>query len=208
MSTLIPPAALAGTAAVAAATALLSACGGGGSAASTPSSNASGGSTSGSGTAGSGTAGAGGTPPISPSAITPEQAARFLHQAAFAATDAHIARVQTLGYAGWIDEQFAAPRTQSHWDWMVARGYNTTANVDNFNGTDNTLWRKFIGSPDVLRQRMTLALSEILVISMAGLPVSWRGFLVAAYVDILEANAFGNYRQLLQEVTLSPAMGV
>ncbi|MFM2186062.1 MAG: hypothetical protein RIR43_634, partial [Pseudomonadota bacterium] len=50
---------------------------------------------------------------------------------------------------------------------MIERGYNTTANVDTFNGTDNTLWRKFIGSPDALRQRMTLALSEIFVISMA-----------------------------------------
>lgn len=129
-------------------------------------------------------------------------------QAAFAATDAQIARVQTLGYSAWIDEQFAMPRTLSHWDWMDAKGYQVVANVDNFTGFENSLWRKLISSPDALRQRMTLALSEIFVVSVLGLPVSWRGFLAAGYVDMLEANAFGTYRQLLQDVTLSPAMGV
>ncbi|NBT10674.1 MAG: DUF1800 domain-containing protein [Betaproteobacteria bacterium] len=140
--------------------------------------------------------------------ITRERAARFLIQAAFAATDAQIARVQTLGYSAWLDEQFAMPRSLSNWDWMDSKGYHVVANVDNFNGLENTLWRKLISSPDALRQRMTLALSEIFVVSLLGLPVSWRGFLAAGYVDLLEAQAFGNYRQLLQDVTLSPAMGV
>lgn len=166
----------------------LAACGGGGSGASVPSSASPGSSTS--------------------TAITPERAARFLVQAAFAATDAQIARVQAVGYAAWLDEQFAQPRTQSNWDWMDSKGYQVVANVDNFSGFENSLWRKLISSPDALRQRMTLALSEIFVVSLLGLPVAWRGFLAAAYVDTLEANAFGTYRQLLQEVTLSPAMGV
>jgi uncharacterized protein (DUF1800 family) len=182
MTLLHPTAALAGTTATAAATAILSACGGGRSAVNVPA--------------------------TSPATITADQAARFLHQAAFAATDAQIARVQALGYAGWLDEQFAAPRTLGHWDWMVERGYQDAANIDNFNGVDNTLWRKFISSPDVLRQRMVLALSEIFVISMAGIPVSWRGFITAAYVDLLEERAFGTYRQLLDGVTLSAGMGV
>lgn len=196
-----PPAALAVTATAAAATAVLSACGGGGGGSSTtaPTANAGGNPTSG---------GSGGVGAADPPAISAEQAARFLNQAAFAATDPQIARVRAVGYEAWIDEQLATPRTQSHWDWMTARGYAAASNVDNFNGVDNTLWRKLISSPDALRQRITLALSEIFVISMVGLPVGWRGFLVAAYVDILEANAFGNYRQLLQDVTLSPAMGL
>lgn len=156
-----------------------------------------------------GASGPGSARPVDPPVgISADQAARFLHQAAFAATDAQIARVQALGYSGWIDEQFTAARTQGHWDWMSARGYNTSANVDNFAGADNTLWRKLIGSPDALRQRVTLALSEIFVVSMQGLPVGWRGFLVASYVDMLESQAFGTYRELLQQVTLSPAMGV
>ena len=179
-----------GSAALAAiAAASLAACGGGGSSApitSTPSA----------------------VGPPTGEAITAERAARFLIQAAFAATDGQIARVQALGYSAWIDEQFAMPRSLSNWDWMDSKGYQVVANVDNFTGFENSLWRKLISSPDGLRQRMTLALSEIFVVSIVGLPVSWRGFLAAGYVDLLESHAFGNYRQLLQDVTLSPAMGV
>jgi uncharacterized protein (DUF1800 family) len=150
--------------------------------------------------------------PIAPAppavaAISAAEAARFQGQAGFGATDAQIGRVQTLGYSGWLDEQFAAPRSQGHYDWMVERGYAVTTNINNFNGTDNTLWRKLISSPDVLRQRITLALSEIFVVSMTGLPINWRGFVAAAYMDVLETNAFGTYRTLLGEVTLSPGMG-
>ena len=147
-------------------------------------------------------------PPAVAAAITPTEASRFLGQAAFGGSDPAIARVIALGYSGWLDEQFAAERTQGHYDWMVGKGY--AANVDNINsfaGVDNTLWRKLIASPDLLRQRITLALSEIFVVSMSGLPVNWRGFVAAAYVDVLEANAFGSYRTLLGAVTLSPGMG-
>jgi uncharacterized protein (DUF1800 family) len=55
---------------------------------------------------------------------------------------------------------------------------------------------------------VTLALSEIFVISIPGLPVAWRPFVAAHYMDLLEAHAFGRYRDLLGAVTLSPAMGV
>lgn len=147
------------------------------------------------------------TPPA-PLAITDLEAARFLHQAALAATDSDLARIKTLGYSAWLDEQFAAPHSQSHWDWMIERGYqNDPNNANNFQGVDNTLWRKLISSPDTLRQRVVLALSEIFVISMAGLPVPWRGFCVAAYVDLLEENAFSTYRGLLGAITLSTGMG-
>ena len=166
------------------------------------------------GACGSGGGGGGGessSPPVAvvpPEAIDSMQAARFLSQAAFAATDADIARVKALGYSAWIDEQIGVAGSQSHFDWMVAKGYNATTFINSFAGVDNTLWRKFIASPDALRQRVTLALSEIFVISMSGLPVQWRGFAVAAYVDMLAANAFVNYRSLLENVTLSCGMGV
>ena len=147
-------------------------------------------------------------PPPAPAAISRAEAARFLGQAAFAATDASLQRVIDRGFAGWLDEQMAAPRSTGHVEWMLAQGYADVANINNFNGTDNTLWRKLIGAPDALRQRLAWALSEIFVVSMAGLPVAWRGFLAAAYMDVLDANAFGTYRDLLGAVTLSPGMGV
>ena len=148
--------------------------------------------------------------PVVPAAtpLTSAEASRFLGQAAFSAGDADVARVQAIGASAWLDEQMAAPRTDSHFDWMSSNGYAVTANVNSFAGTDNTLWRKLISSPDVLRQRVTLALSEIFVASMGGLPIAWRGMLAASYMDVLEANAFGTYRALLEAVTLSPGMGL
>ncbi len=147
-------------------------------------------------------------PPPPPAAPTAAQASRFLAQASFAASDAEIARVQAIGTSAWLDDQFTQPRTQSHYDWMLARGYAVDTNINNFSGTENTLWRKLISSPDLLRQRLTLALSEIFVVSMAGLPVAWRGFVAANFMDTLEANAFGTYRTLLEAVSLSAGMGL
>ncbi|MBU6194265.1 MAG: DUF1800 family protein [Burkholderiales bacterium] len=141
-------------------------------------------------------------------ALTPAQASRFLAQAAFGATPESIARVQAIGPAAWIDEQMALPRSQGHVDWLHENDYAHERFRNTVQGTENTLWRKLIGSPDALRQRVTWALSEIFVISIPGLPVAWRPFVAAHYMDLLEAHAFGRYRELLGAVTLSPAMGV
>lgn len=169
-----------------AAAGLLAACGGGGG--------------------GSGvTDGSGATPTA---ALASEaQASRLLAQAAFGGSRADIHAVQSLGIAGWIEDQFAKPRSQSHFDWLVAQGYSAETYRNSTAGLDNTLWRKLLSSPDPLRQRVTFALSEVLVASVLGVSTFFRQFAIANYVDVLEANAFGNYRQLLRDVTLSSAMG-
>ncbi len=166
--------------------AALAACGGGGGGDSNPTPN---------------------PPPPVQANPTDAEASRFLGQAAFGATDEHLGKVKAMGYSAWLDEQLAAPRTQGHYDWMLANGWGVETSSVSFAGAEATLWRKLISSPDVLRQRVTLALSEIFVVSMVGLPVNWRGFVAANYVDVLEAGAFGNYRSLLEAVSLSPAMG-
>jgi len=135
------------------------------------------------------------------------QASRFLAQASMGATRDSIARVQSIGYSAWLDEQMAMAASQSRWDWLVSKGFNAIENKDSLNGIDAAVWRKLLSSPDTLRQRVTLALSEIVVASLDGFTGSWRAFTGAAYMDILEANAFGNYRTLLQQVTLSVPMG-
>ncbi len=135
------------------------------------------------------------------------QAARFLTQATLGASKADIAAVQSSGYAAWLDGQFNMPATEGHVAWLMANGFNVEANRHNTAGLNNTIWRKLAGSPDVLRQRMVLALSEICVVSLLGINSEWRQFVVAAYMDVLEANAFGNYRTLLQQISTSPAMG-
>lgn len=141
-------------------------------------------------------------------APTDAEAARFLCQAGFSASAESIAAVKTSGFANWLDSQLALPvQDVSRYDWMVANGYAVDANRTNFTGADNAIWLKLMSSPDPVRQRMTLALSEIFVVSMQGLPIEWRGLCIAHYADLLEKNAFGTYRQLLQDVTLSVGMG-
>ncbi len=179
------------TSALLASAATLAACGGGGSS-----------------DAGGGTSPPPPPPAPPPVAPTDAEAARFLAQATFGARAEDIAAVKANGYAAWLDAQFALPVTAGHFDWLVAQGFAVDANKNTFNGVDNTLWRKLLSAPDLLRQRVVLALSEIFVISMAGIPVTWRGFAVAAYVDMLEQRAFGTYRDLLEGVSLSCGMGV
>ncbi len=147
------------------------------------------------------------TAPAALAAPTPAEASRFLVQASFAATDDEIEKVRQMGYSAWLDKQFSAPRTQGHYAWLKANGYAKVANRSNFSGIENTFWRKLISSPDSLRQRMVLALSEIFVVSLNGLQEAWRGPMTTHYADLLETHAFGNYRELLEAVTLSPCMG-
>jgi uncharacterized protein (DUF1800 family) len=139
--------------------------------------------------------------------ITAERASRFLAQASMGATREQIARVQEIGYAAWIDEQVAMPASQTRWDAMVAGGYAVLANKNSSAGFDNCNWRKLLTSPDSLRQRITFALSEILVIGVDGISGTWRAMTASHYLDILEAHAFGNYRSLLQQVSTCTAMG-
>jgi uncharacterized protein (DUF1800 family) len=146
-------------------------------------------------------------PPTTVESIGSAQAARFLAQASMGATHEQMTRVQAVGYSKWLDEQMALPATQSRWDWLMAKGFNALENKNNQAGIDAALWFKLLKSPDTLRQRVTLALSEIVVASLDGFTGAWRAFTGAAYMDILEANAFGNYRTLLQQVTLSTSMG-
>lgn len=153
--------------------------------------------------------GGGETPPPPPPQLTDAQAARFLAQASLGATREQMARVKSLGYAAWLDEQLALPLQPTRWDWLVAKGYNNIANRNSQAGFDPCVWRKLLTGPDTLRQRFTLALSEIIVVSIEGLVNGggWKAFSAAAWLDMLEANAFGSLRTLLQKVSTSTAMG-
>ncbi|MFT4241903.1 MAG: DUF1800 domain-containing protein [Acidovorax sp.] len=179
-------------AALAASSLALAACGGGGDASSAA-------------------AGADGGSYAYPVALTDAQAARFLLHAQFSASTAEIATVRAVGYAAWLDQQFATPPSQTGWDWLNERGYGqanaATSFYDNEYPGDFMIWQQLIASPDGLRKRVALALSEICVVSLTGLDLPWRSHMIAAYWDVLAANAFGNYRQLLEDITLNAAMG-
>lgn len=154
--------------------------------------------------------GGGGAPAPAPPPAGPKptqaEAARFLGQAGFAASSTDLGTVTTLGYQRWLDDQFAMPEVKpSAWSWIQSQPRVN----DNTVRPDFSLWRRLISSPDQLRQRVVLALSEIMVISASSLSgVSDSGSVAAAYWDTLEQNAFGTFRQLLEAVSLSCGMGV
>ena len=155
----------------------------------------------------SGARGGGGASDAPPSAA---DAARFLTQATYGASDASIGQVRSSGYSQWIDQQMILPAPPGHQADVEARlaqlklsNPTATLNPQDFY---YSYWDQAITGPDQLRQRMKLALSEIFVISLTDTNVDARG--AASYYDMLGANAFGNFRTLLEQVSLHPMMGV
>jgi uncharacterized protein (DUF1800 family) len=146
-----------------------------------------------------------------PSPRSDAEAARFLLQAQACATSTDIASVRSGTFAAWLSAQYAKPLGPTGWDWLNARGYatidSTTRYFDNTYPGDYMIWNQLMTAPDALRKRCALALSEFFVVSLSGLNFAWRSHAVAAWWDLLTAHAFGNFRQLLEAVTLNPAMG-
>jgi uncharacterized protein (DUF1800 family) len=149
------------------------------------------------------------SPGPSPAPMPPpssDEAARFLMQSSFGPSETDIARVQTLGYSGWIDEQFSIAATK-HLPYVQAN-YSLLLFGGNFAFMQDSFWQQAIPAPDQLRQRVKFALSEILVISAESGTIATASDGLANYVDLLGEHAFGNYRTLLEAVATSPMMGI
>lgn len=99
------------------------------------------------------------------------------------------------------------PRSTFHVDWLRSKGYESFEFVFNRSPMDYAVWRKMLVAPDQLRQRMVHALAQIFVVSVEGVAGDFSSFAVGHFLDQLDTHAFGNYRQLLEAVTLAPAMG-
>jgi hypothetical protein len=151
------------------------------------------------------------TPPPAPPAWTddsanPNAAVRFLTQATFGANSNDIATVQSLGYAGWLANQFSIPPTHGLTN-VLAHPYSDPTDLYQSPLWFNTWWQNSVTSPDQLRQRVAFALSEIFVVSENG-TLQNHADCLSSYYDMLLDNAFGNFRTLLENVTLHPAMGL
>lgn len=139
---------------------------------------------------------------------TAEAAARFLTQSTFGPNQDSIDWVRVHGQAAWVRIQLAAPQNR-HLNYV-------NAVAASFAGTDSTIqqshfresfWTQALTAPDQLRQRAAFALSQIFVVSFADSNVSGQIRGVTTYYDMLGEKAFGNYRDLLEAVTLHPVMG-
>ncbi len=154
------------------------------------------------------------TPPPAPVVERPatrDEAARFLTQASFGPVDADIDRLMAVGYAAWIDEQFALPATSHRAFWETRNAEIRAANASNSAGQDQvfeSFWKQAVTGPDQLRQRVAYALSQIFVISMVDNTVAENPRAVAAWMDMLGEQGLGTYRQLLETVSRHPMMGV
>jgi uncharacterized protein (DUF1800 family) len=171
------------------------------------------------------------TPPAPKPAATPNpytdpalaaggDGVRFLEQATFGTNSADLLHLRSIGIRAYLDEQFNTP----------ASGYPamTLFPVDNNQGCPsdpnnaavrgacirdnytlypvrNQFYKNALTAKDQLRQRVAFALGQVMVVSgrdLNDMP-SW----MTPYLKVLDRNAFGNFRQLLYEMTLNPAMG-
>ncbi|MEL7452843.1 MAG: DUF1800 family protein [Pseudomonadota bacterium] len=133
---------------------------------------------------------------------TAEEVGRFLIQASLGEDMAGINAMVGTDAGDWVSDQFARPRTA-----FLQPLLDRQATGDPLTGFPHSaqFWQALFESEDVLRQRMVFALSQILVVSDL-LSGNERPLEVAFYQDILSQNAFGNYRDLLEDVTYTPAM--
>jgi uncharacterized protein (DUF1800 family) len=162
-------------------------------------------------------AASGQTPPAAPPPVIwspPADApyARFLQQAQFDSSTTDIAAVKAKGFGAWLDEQMALPSSQGGWDWLQSRGYGVIDKREFYFAEwylpDYMVWNQILRSPDPVRRRMALALSEFFVVGADGITQPWfKAFQLAHLFDILCKHAFGSFRALLEEVTLCVAMG-
>jgi Protein of unknown function (DUF1800) len=125
--------------------------------------------------------------------VNPATARRFLEQAAFGPTPNDAAHLQTIGLQPWITEQLG-----------MAQVSNYNVITGDQGGMPTHFLTNAVSNPDQLRQRVAFALSQIFVTSLDKL--IWNANMVL-YQNMLLSDAFGNYRQLMEDVTLSPAMG-
>lgn len=164
------------------------------------------------------------TPPPAPptwadDSNTDAGAARFLTQASFGPNIADLTALKALTpssssgqyppsrYETWIDAQFLQIASQTLPEVLRTR----RADAQGGSQLDETLffnswWRNSISNADQLRQRIAFALSEIHVISGQG-PLDNRGEAIAFFYDKLNEASFGNFRDILETTTLTPAMG-
>lgn len=149
-------------------------------------------------------------------------ASRFLAQATLGADYETIQKVAAMGYEAWMEEQFLLPKSEylpimeSIYQQFInvwVNQFGQTAVRENGENLpfghffSYAWWQNNLTATDLLRHKMALALSEILVISYKAGDLADSGFGTSYYYDILYKNAFGNYRDILRDVTLSPAMG-
>jgi uncharacterized protein (DUF1800 family) len=155
--------------------------------------------------------------------VEPTDASRFLMQATFGGSEADINNLSNIGYPAWFAQQFAIPNTlhepYAEREIMLntqpaCAATDATCNQKLFLQTfgdeyyEQPFWMTALTGKDALRKRVQFALSELFVISGQDAVLGQMPRGMTSYYDMLGNDAFGNFRQLLEDVTLSPEMGI
>lgn len=153
---------------------------------------------------------------------------RFLQQATFGATPALDHRLRRIGIRTYLAEQFEAPYPSLNNQYpdiplKSTDSGNTTIGCGMFtSGTpernacnrmhysmypvQNWFMKEALYGEPQLRHRVAWALSQIWVISGAGGTTQQSSWMIA-YHKLLSQHAFGNYRNLMRDMTYNPGMG-
>jgi hypothetical protein len=132
-------------------------------------------------------------PPVTPPSPGLLAAGRFLEQSSFGPTPATLVQVQQLGVTAYLDAQLSLPETPI-----------PTPSGNSLGALRQWALHNYTTAPDQLRQRVAYALSQILVTS--GFKLVYADEMLP-WLRLLSQHAFGNYRDLLREMTISPSMG-
>lgn len=133
--------------------------------------------------------------------MTDRAAARFLDQATWGATPASIAELEQIGITKWLDQQFKARVSELPDQPILAANGNANTNLA---PVQAAFFQNAVNGEDQLRQRVAFVLSQIWVVSQVSVHSSYA---FPPYWRIFRDRAFGNYRDIIKAVTLSPAMG-
>lgn len=155
-------------------------------------------------------------PPAPPTVAELNEASRFASQATFGMDFDGIDAIARQGKEIWLDGQFDLPVTDHI---SIAADIVNRRNAGEFAQYENDIeylvyarrlawWHRTVTASDVVRQRVAFALSEIFVVSDNVDDLIVYPFALSSYYDTLLTHAFGNYRDLLRDVTLHPAMGI
>lgn len=136
------------------------------------------------------------------------EAARFLNQATFGATQVSILQLKSSGIVGWMNQQMGMQQT-------LARPFlETLTPIENAAGNSLSQTHRVhrwmdtaVNAPDQLRQKVAWALGQMIVVSDQDGGLSGEPVMMAEWNDLIVRNSFGNFRTLLGQVVRSPMMG-
>ena len=145
-----------------------------------------------------------------------KDASRFLAQCTFGADMATIQMTAAMGYESWLDEQFELPVIQltpvmeqfSTLEENEEEEEEEEAELIFYTYMEQAWMHNNLSAPDLLRQRLAFIWSQIMVINTNSDLFEDVGHLSSTYYDMLSQNTFKNYRNLINDVTYHPAMGL